>query len=49
MKNFIANGETINITAAAVIASGQGVLIGSIASYVLRKPKARARVKTGTA
>lgn len=30
MKNFIANGETINITAAAVIASGQGVLVGSI-------------------
>lgn len=30
MKNFIANGETINITAAAVIASSQGVLLGSI-------------------
>lgn len=30
MKNFIANGETINITAAAAIASGRGVLVGSI-------------------
>lgn len=30
MKNFIARGDVIEITAAAPITSGQGVLIGSL-------------------
>jgi predicted RecA/RadA family phage recombinase len=30
MRNFIANGEKLNITAAAAIVSGQGVLVGGI-------------------